>query len=127
MPSIRIREVAPTATDFEADLTIETDRRATYRIAIRNPFEPEIGRELVWYFERWLECPDLDKVQAARVAASVETYGRNLFEQVFGDRKVYADYRELRRSLKLADGPFRSRSEGPRGFRRLPGERNPVP
>ncbi|TAF52208.1 MAG: CHAT domain-containing protein, partial [Oscillatoriales cyanobacterium] len=119
MPSLRIRELAATDTGFNAELTIETDRRTTYPIAIRNPFDPKTEQELEWYFEGWLACPDLDQVQAARAAASVETYGRDLFEQVFGDRKAYADYENLRRSLKLADGSVPIEIEGSPEFQAL--------
>ncbi|NJN60875.1 MAG: CHAT domain-containing protein [Coleofasciculaceae cyanobacterium RL_1_1] len=120
MPSLRIREIVPNAAGFDAELTIETDRRTTYPIAIRNPFDPQTEQALEWYFEQWLDCPDLDKVQAARAAASVDTYGRDLFRQVFcSDEDAYADYRDLRRSLQLADGSVPIEIEGSPEFQAL--------
>jgi hypothetical protein len=62
MPSLRICELASTDTGFNAELTIETDQdhRTTYPIAIHNPFDPQTEQALEWYFEQWLNCPDLN-------------------------------------------------------------------
>ena len=120
MPSIRICEVAPTADGFEAELIFEINGRRSYDIAVRDPFDADTESTLEWYFEQWLNCPILDKVQAERARQSVESYGRDLFDQVFrADADGFADYRELRRSLQLADGSVQIEIEGSPEFQGL--------
>src|SRR6266851_7412641 len=64
-------------------------------ITVSNPFSYEEEQELEWYFEEHLEAPYLNKVRAQEAAASVKTYGEKLFEEVFGGKEIYAEYREL--------------------------------
>ncbi|MGZ3646522.1 MAG: CHAT domain-containing protein [Ktedonobacteraceae bacterium] len=67
-------------------------------ITITNPFEEPQEQELEWYFEEHLEFPFTKKVRAQNAAASIKTYGEELFKQVFGDPDIYAEYRDLLKS-----------------------------
>ncbi|MEO0376931.1 MAG: hypothetical protein AAF329_20385, partial [Cyanobacteria bacterium P01_A01_bin.17] len=94
MPTLTIRERGKTATGsatgFEATLSI--DNQAEYSITISDPFDGKQERELEFYFEEWIKFPFDGTVKAKRAAASIETYGHDLFEQVFADRKAYSAY-----------------------------------
>ncbi|MGK7877598.1 MAG: Tfp pilus assembly protein PilF, partial [Xenococcaceae cyanobacterium] len=97
MPTITVSEKQKTDDGFEATLCF--DGGVKYAIAITNPFTPQDEQRLEWYYEDWLVFPLLDATKAEEAAASVKVYGENLFEQVFGDRKVYSEYKKLRNNL----------------------------
>lgn len=65
-----------------------------YHVLVQNPFTDGQEQVLAWYFEEHLRFPFGGQVQAREAAASIITYGKRLFEQVFGDRRVYSAYRE---------------------------------
>ena len=90
MPTITIREQGKTDAGFEATLSI--DRQTEYEITICDPFDGKQERELEFYFEEWITFPFDQTVKARRAAASIETYGHDLFEQVFANRKAYSAY-----------------------------------
>jgi len=64
-------------------------------ISISNPFTEKEEQELEWYFEEYLEFPFTQKVRAREAAESISAYGEKLFDQVFGDRDIYEEYRDL--------------------------------
>ena len=97
MSLITIREQQQTDAGFEATVTF--DNSAEYPITISDPFTPQEETELEWYFEEWLVFPMLDEVKAKRAADSVKKYGEELFDQVFGDKKTYREYDNLKRNL----------------------------
>ncbi len=100
MPAITIREQGKTAAGFKARVIIENENRVEYEIPeIKDPFSEKEEKQLEWYFEEWLEYPMLDRVRAETAAASIQDYGENLFEQVFGNRNVYSAYEGLRGNL----------------------------
>jgi tetratricopeptide (TPR) repeat protein len=68
---------------------------AEYPITITDPFKEQQEQELEWYFEEHLEFPFTKKVRAQNAAASITTYGEELFEQVFGTRDIYDEYRDI--------------------------------
>ena len=97
MPIITIREEQPTESGFTA--TLSFDHRVNFPIAIHDPLAAGDEQQWEWYFEEWLRFPMLDTVKANQVAESIKSYGEALFEQVFGNRKAYAEYEKLRGNL----------------------------
>ncbi|MFN8467953.1 MAG: tetratricopeptide repeat protein [Caldilineaceae bacterium] len=67
-----------------------------YPFTLSDPFTEKEEQRLEWYFEKHLKFPFVDKVKAGEAAASVTTYGHALFEQLFGERRVYGRYAEAR-------------------------------
>ena len=106
MPVITIREGQQTDSGFGATLSIEG---RNYAIAVSNPLISAVDEaKWEWYFEQWLQYPMLDTTRAEQVAASIRDYGESLFDQVFGDRRAFADYSRLRDDL----GTLRFEIEG---------------
>ncbi len=66
-----------------------------YTVTISEPFSKEEEQELEWYFEEHLEFPFTKKVRAKTAADSIAVYGEKLFNQVFGDRDIYDEYRDI--------------------------------
>ncbi|BAY23093.1 tetratricopeptide TPR_2 repeat protein [Calothrix sp. NIES-2100] len=98
MPIITIREESTTEGGFNAILSF--DGRGDYLVKITDPFTPKVEKQLEWYFEEWLMCPLLDTVKAEAAAASIKTYGEQLFAQVFRvDFNAYSAYQRLRGNL----------------------------
>ncbi|NER35419.1 MAG: tetratricopeptide repeat protein [Oscillatoria sp. SIO1A7] len=98
MPTIAIREKQKTEAGFEAALIF--DGGTEYPLAVTDPFEARQEKRLEWYFEQWLRFPTIDKVKASEAAASIEDYGKRLFEQIFrADIDAYSEYRQLRGKL----------------------------
>lgn len=110
MPIILIRELNATENGFEVELTF--DAQGDYPITIQDPFSAKQEQELEWYFEDWLRMPFTDQVIAQRAAASVRTYGENLFEQVFGDRHAYGHYLLCRDRMSEVVIEIQGRSPG---------------
>jgi hypothetical protein len=96
MPLIRIQERPPAPDGPNA--IVSFNNGPEYPITITNPFEEQQEKELEWYFEEHLEFPFIKKVRAQNAAASIKTYGEELFKQVFGDPDIYAEYRTLLKS-----------------------------
>ena len=92
MPLIRIQE-RPGGPDGP-NAIVSFKNGPEYPITITNPFEEQQEQELEWYFEEHLEFPFTKKVRAQNAAASIKTYGEELFKQVFGDPDIYAEYRD---------------------------------
>ncbi|MBE9067100.1 CHAT domain-containing protein, partial [Leptolyngbya cf. ectocarpi LEGE 11479] len=90
MPTLTIRERGKTAAGFDAAVSI--NNQTEYDITISNPFDAKQEQELEFYFEKWITFPFDQKVKAQRAAASIETYGHELFEQVFSNHKAYSAY-----------------------------------
>ncbi|ODH02857.1 Tfp pilus assembly protein PilF [Nostoc sp. KVJ20] len=98
MPIITIREESTTEGGFNAILSF--DGRGEYGVKITDPFTPKVEKQLEWYFEDWLMFPLLDTVKAEAAAASLKTYGEQLFAQVFRvDFNAYSAYQQLRGNL----------------------------
>jgi len=93
MPLIRIQE-RPGAPDG-SNAIVSFNNGPEYPITINDPFKEQEEQELEWYFEEHLEFPFTKKVRAQNAAASIKTYGEELFKQVFGDPDIYAEYRDL--------------------------------
>ncbi len=93
MPLIRIQE-RPGAPDG-SNAIVSFNNGPEYPITINDPFKEQGEQELEWYFEEHLEFPFTKKVRAQNAAASIKTYGEELFKQVFGDPVIYAEYRDL--------------------------------
>ena len=77
---------------------VSFDHGPEYPITISDPFTKEEEQELEWYFEDHLTFPFTNKVRAQQAAASITTYGENLFKQVFGDAEIYAEYKVILKS-----------------------------
>ena len=98
MPTITIREQQQTDKGFEA--TIAFDGHTEYSITISDPFTLEQEKELEWYFEEWLIYPMENELKAEKAAASIEKYGKDLFQQVFQtNTNVFINYAPLRNDL----------------------------
>ncbi len=67
-------------------------------ITISDSFTEQEEKELEWYFEDHLTFPFTNKVRAQHAANSITTYGEKLFNQVFGNPDIYAEYRALLKS-----------------------------
>ena len=95
MPLIRIQERSGGPDGSNAIVSFINGPE--YPITITDPFEDkeEKEQELEWYFEEHLEFPFTKKVRAQNAAASIITYGEDLFKQVFGDPDIYAEYRNI--------------------------------
>lgn len=63
-----------------------------YPFTLSNPFNDEAESDLAWYFEEHLRFPFTHTVRATAAAASILTYGEQLFNQIFADRRAYARY-----------------------------------
>ncbi len=93
MPLIRIQE-RPGGPDGP-NAIVSFNNGPEYPITINDPFKEQEEQELEWYFEEHLEFPFTKKVRAQNAAASIKTYGEELFKQVFGDPDIYAEYRDM--------------------------------
>src|SRR5437870_9578458 len=93
MPLIRIQE-RPEGPDG-SNAIVSFNNGPEYPITINDPFKEQQEHELEWYFEEHLEFPFTKQVRAKNAAASIKTYGEELFKQVFGDPDIYAEYRDL--------------------------------
>src|SRR5258708_6830339 len=92
--SIQERFGGPGRAD-SPNAVVRFDNGPAYPITISNPFSDEEEDELEWYFEEHLAFPFTDKVRAQQAAASIVTFGKKLFSQIFDDNDVYAEYRAL--------------------------------
>ncbi len=91
MALITIREKSQADENtYEAELSF--DHGMPYPIAIKNPFAAKQERALEWYFEEYSKFPFVKQVEFAQAAASVPSYGEDLFEQVFSHRRAYTEY-----------------------------------
>jgi hypothetical protein len=115
MPVLTIREEQLTDGGFTATLNFDGDN--SYEITVTEPFTPQQEQQLEWYFEQWLEIPWLDTVKAESAATSVQSYGENLFEQVFKSNfDAYGEYRDLRKQLSQLQIVIESKSPEFQGF-----------
>jgi len=96
MSVIRIQD-RPGGTDG-SNAIVSFDHGPEYPITISDPFTKDEEQELEWYFEDHLTFPFTNKVRAQHAAASITTYGEALFEQVFGNRDIYDEYRDILKS-----------------------------
>lgn len=72
MTLITIREKQATETGFNA--TVSFDRQGEYPIAITSPFSEEEEWDLEWYFEQWIQRPNLENRLVDRVKANLKRY-----------------------------------------------------
>lgn len=96
MPTLTLRHKQTTASGFVATLNI--DGQSQYPVTVSDPFTEQQERELEFYFEQWIRFPFDNQTIAERAAASVQTYGESLFQQIFADPDAYSDYRQACRS-----------------------------
>ncbi len=94
MPTLLIQQTK----GFKANVSFDgRDHQAQFK----DPFTPEQEENLRWYFENHLEFPMLDTVRAAEAAASVETYGNHLYNQLFADKDLYAAVNNHQDDLRI--------------------------
>src|SRR6266571_2084757 len=96
MALIRIQE--RTRDQDGSNAIVSFDHGPEYPITISDPFTEKEEQELEWYFEDHLTFPFTNKVRAQHAAASITTYGEVLFEQIFGNRRIYANYEKILQS-----------------------------
>src|ERR1700724_1323116 len=77
---------------------VRFDNGPKHSITVSDPFSKKAEEELEWYFEEHLEFPFTKKVRAKNAADSIAAYGEELFNQVFGDRDIYDEYRDILKS-----------------------------
>ncbi|BCG65762.1 MAG: hypothetical protein methR_P3618 [Methyloprofundus sp.] len=87
MTTITIRQHPNSST--QASLSFQPG--GTYEISIQSPYTAAEEQHLEWYFEEYLKFPFTEQIKFQKAGASIAEYGENLFEQVFGQRKAYAD------------------------------------
>lgn len=92
--TIAIREKGKDGEHF--NIALSFNNGPEYRISIKNPFDPQREHLLEWYFEEFLKLPFVDTVKAEKAAMAIREYGEALFEQVFGDRKLFGEYEKCR-------------------------------
>ncbi len=92
MPTLTLRHQQTTESGFAATLNI--DGQSQYPVTVSDPFTEQQERELEFYFEQWIRFPFDNQTIAERAAASVQTYGEALFQQIFADPDAYSDYRQ---------------------------------
>jgi tetratricopeptide (TPR) repeat protein len=71
---------------------VSFDGGPVYPVTVIPPFTPAQEQLLAWYFEEYLNFPLINETYASKAAASIVTYGEQLFAQVFADRRAYAAY-----------------------------------
>jgi len=96
MPTLTLHHQQTTESGFAATLNI--DGQSQYSVTVSDPFTESQERELEFYFEQWIRFPFDNQTIAERAAASVQTYGEALFQQIFADPDAYSDYRQACRS-----------------------------
>jgi hypothetical protein len=96
MALIRIEE--RTAGQDGSNAVVSFDNGPQYAIKISDPFTEKEEKELEWYFEDHLTFPFTNNVRAEHAANSITTYGEALFEQVFGNRRICANYEKILQS-----------------------------
>jgi hypothetical protein len=75
---------------------VRFDNGPKHSITVSNPFSKKEEEELEWYFEEHLKFPFTKRVRAQKAAASVKTYGEELFKQVFAkNANVLVAYRTV--------------------------------
>ncbi|MEM6446514.1 MAG: CHAT domain-containing protein, partial [Cyanobacteria bacterium P01_D01_bin.123] len=92
MPTLTIRERERVDGGFAANLSV--DNQTQFDITVRDPFNERQEWELEFYFEEWIRFPFDRQVLAERAAASIATYGEQLFEQVFENRRAFSAYEQ---------------------------------
>ena len=90
---LSIQQRGETAESWQA--VVRFNNGPENSITISNPFAEKEEQELEWYFEEYLEFPFTQKVRAQEAAESIRAYGEKLFDQVFGERDIYEEYRGL--------------------------------
>jgi tetratricopeptide (TPR) repeat protein len=93
---ISIQELGEVEVGWQAAVVFNNGPEHT--ITISDPFSEKEEQELEWYFEEHLEFPFTKKVRAKNAANSIAAYGEKLFNQVFGDRDIYDEYRDILKS-----------------------------
>jgi len=89
---IRVREENEAATGFAA--TVSFDGGSEYPVTVSDPYSHQEEDDLEWYFEAHLRAPFAEEIRAEKVARSLSAYGEALFNQLFVDRRAFAQYRQ---------------------------------
>jgi hypothetical protein len=76
---------------------------AEYEVAVADPGDAQVERELAWYFEQHLRFPFLDHDREREAVEQISAYGWALFDQVFGGDAAH-DYRRLRKRRLMVAG-----------------------
>jgi tetratricopeptide (TPR) repeat protein len=91
MPTIQIQQ----HPNDPQRATLSFSHGTVYQIDITPPFDDQQEQDLEWYFEEHLKFPFTNQVKFKQIGDSIKDYGENLFEQVFGQRRAYADYQAV--------------------------------
>ena len=92
--TISIREKGKAGENF--NIAVSFNNGPEYPVSIKNPFDPQTEQLFEWYFEDYLKFPFVDTVKAEKAAMTIRVCGEELFEQVFGDRKIFSEYEKLK-------------------------------
>jgi len=84
---------------YDAELSF--DHGIPYPIMVKNPFSDKQEKLLEWYFEEYSQFPFIKQVEFSQAAESVRRYGEELFEQVFSEPRVYAEYSNISQTSDL--------------------------
>ena len=94
--TITIREKSKDGETF--NIAVSFNNGPEYSVSIKDPFDLETERLFEWYFEEYLKFPFIDTVKAGKAAIAINDYGKDLFEQIFGDRKIFSEYGKFKDS-----------------------------
>lgn len=92
MTIITIRQMDGKGAADSPNATLSLDNKGQYPLTITNPLSAQEEDRLAWYFEQYLEFPFLQEVKFREARESITTYGEALFNQLFVDKKAYANY-----------------------------------
>jgi tetratricopeptide (TPR) repeat protein len=92
MTLISIREIVEDADGNNAEVCLDGGQRV--RVKVTDPFIEEQEQLLGWYFEKYIQFPFTDRVDAQRASESIKDYGEKLFNQVFANFEIHMQYKQ---------------------------------
>ena len=92
MTLISIREIEEDADGNNAEVCLDGGQRV--KVKVTDPFTEEQEQLLGWYFEKYIQFPFTDRVDAQRASESIKEYGEKLFNQVFDDFDIRMRYKQ---------------------------------
>jgi tetratricopeptide (TPR) repeat protein len=92
MTLISIREIVEDADGNNAEVCLDHGQRV--KIKVTDPFTKEQEQLLGWYFEKYIQFPFTDRVDAQRASESIKDYGEKLFNQVFANFEIHMQYKQ---------------------------------
>jgi len=89
---IQLHELHWTNNTFHIAITFDTNTR--FEISFNNLYDKTLEANLEWYFEDYIREPYIAQAKVQKCRNSVFDYGKDLFNQLFADRKIYSYYKK---------------------------------